>query len=1364
MAQAVYPSFVDRDAAQAGERRLVKFLCGKLPDGYYVIPNAEYPSNVDGVVQYWEYDCIVVAPHGIYNIENKDWRGELWGDDREWHLNGARRQNPLKTCRKKTAILAGMLKEWDPALKAAWIDTLVTLSNERQTKNGFSPSSKSYPRIFLLDDTLVAHLTDPSRIGKSAGCIAHLQCKLMDCLVWGDRSVPESHRETAILEFAIKTVVHDETPSQPYREYIAETRGAVKKPKRIRVYRLDPPGLTDAERATRTNLIRNQSYALEKIGPNANIVPFESRIDEAAQQFFEITDWQPEANLREVWKKRELSFEEKQDIVFDLCSAMEAVHGAGVVHRAIRPENVVLCGRTARLANFADAFFDEHLEAGFTIRRKIDESNATPYDSPDLADGNATAAADLYSFGVFVQELFAGAPPVRNFYELNALGGSLPEDRLPSRSCPILPHWVDEVVKRAVVVDPSKRWTDARELRDYVRGEISASVTPGSARAGSEPPREPAPGMLATNELCLGEMLGQGGYSKVFKTHHSLDDRDYAIKIYNESVSARSARDEVNALRAVKHPNIVEIVYSGMTNGGRFYTLMELLEGENLSPYAAADGRRLDPGELYLLAQQMLEALVALQDRQPPIFHRDVKPQNIVREERAGKVRFVLADFNIAAAGNTDRDLVGTQPYLPPDLVRDGTKVDWDKSADPFALGITLYELACKTYPWRTLRLPQPGSPPDDPRTHNPALSPAFAAFLLKAIGCSKATRFPDAHSMRNALAAIGPDGIVGSAPPPAQATNRPGAGIPRDTEAFVDYLCSLYSQSRHGNKGTRCGSETSPFDQATYVPTRLDTALLPAILRGDFKLVVVTGNAGDGKTAFVRRVEEEAGPATRLPHSNGAVFSIRGVRFESNYDGSQDEGETANDDVLRGFFHPFRGCSVFSSAPEGRIIAINEGKLADFLSREPSLSHLADSLSRECDPPPGLAVVNLNRRSVTADADGTASIFRRQLAAVCNDRFWGGCARCACADRCFIRHNVRTFADPASGAEAAARLEWLLRMSLYRRKLHVTIRDARSFIAFLLASDCRCRDVRNLCRAAGGPVSGEYRKHFYFNAVGTDGIPSEDRLVKLLREADIARVPLPDIDRALFFNLHDEAKFLKFPSRSSRTPDAFTPPVHGTGEGEAEPEARKALHRMQIRRHYFEGDFAACGTRAGFFARLPYRGLKEFRAIVAGQSGDELARTKKALAAAVSLSEGCLSREMPEHHLVIASSRIPDPRARTYRRFPLNAFELVAEKADGRWLESEASGIVFRMASDPAVRLDVTLDLYEMLHYIANGFSPSANDLQGHFLELEVFKTLLGNKPYGEVLVTRNDRDFHVVVMDSATAKIAIRPLGEGE
>ena len=81
-------------------------------------------------------------------------------------------------------------------------------------------------------------------------------------------------------------------------------------------------------------------------------------------------------------------------------------------------------------------------------------------------------------------------------------------------------------------------------------------------------------------------------------------------------------------------------------------------------------------------------------------------------------------------------------------------------------------------------------------------------------------------------------------------------------------------------------------------------------MLKGEFKLVIISGNAGDGKTAFIQQFEAFAeGKGAQIQRgANGAVFQIKGHTFLSNYDGSQDEGEKRNDDVLTKFFAPFEG------------------------------------------------------------------------------------------------------------------------------------------------------------------------------------------------------------------------------------------------------------------------------------------------------------------------------------------------------------------------------------------------------------------------------------------------------------------------
>ena len=82
MARIIKPPYFE-SVVNDGEKRLLDFLKVNLPDDYILIPNIELASTNprNNRTQYWEYDLVVVAPHAIFNIENKDWKGRIEGDN-----------------------------------------------------------------------------------------------------------------------------------------------------------------------------------------------------------------------------------------------------------------------------------------------------------------------------------------------------------------------------------------------------------------------------------------------------------------------------------------------------------------------------------------------------------------------------------------------------------------------------------------------------------------------------------------------------------------------------------------------------------------------------------------------------------------------------------------------------------------------------------------------------------------------------------------------------------------------------------------------------------------------------------------------------------------------------------------------------------------------------------------------------------------------------------------------------------------------------------------------------------------------------------------------------------------------------------
>ena len=1335
-------------AVNAGEERLLEFLKVNLPDDYFIIPNVELANtNPRGQVQYLEYDCLVVSSHGIYNIENKDWAGRLEGDDNMWYLNDSERRNPHKTVGFKSRVLNSKLKAHNPSWGRVWIDSLVTLSNRRQNKSGLYGSCLN--ATYLLDEKLIQYVTSPEAVSKTEGCVADIYVDVKDFINGTlNKHVPIERKEIKGYEI-IEILQQDKC----FTEYLCRAKGiASAQKKRIKEYALDLTGLSGEERIIREKQIQNQYHALSLIKSSPFILNVQFDFDDDNQHFYEITDYLDETSLRSELRRKTFTQDEKLKIIFNVIEALKVSHEANVFHRDLNPENIYLSNGYATLGNFGKSYFQDHNDLGYTVAVTLDEHNATAYHAFELLAKDASRATDIYSLGILVYELFTNQLPFNSPFELNNLGGRLPADKLPTVINSQLPVWLDELCQHTILRDDEIRWDNVAEFEQFLKNSISESQMPKNHITYPASIDELRPG-VTVGDYTLYEELGTGGYSRVFKSKHSFQGETFkAIKIFNESINRQTVIDEYKALNRLNHPNIVRFEQNGSLPNGQLYTQMEYLDGRNLHIYTKSE-LKLPLQRVYQVAKEILDALVYMQNLTPQVFHRDIKPQNIVWDKQE---RFVLIDFNVASADSVDTNHVGTYPYIAPDLIRSGAKVEWDSSADTFALGITLYELACGKHPWNR-RQPAKGIKPFNPVDFNPLVSDKFSGFLLKAVAYDKNDRFTSAQEMLTALLSIGESGII----KPEESIAPVKVLFGGEKGNCVDYLNSLYSQSKYGNAGTRAGYKQNAYDVLTYTKTKLDTKLLNAILDGTFRLVIITGNAGDGKTAFIKQVENQAGNAVRLENRNGARFEINGITYLSNYDGSQDEDEKANNEVLTDFFRPFENIVNFQSVNQGRIIAINEGRLVDFLQGSEKFNHLSDIIDRyfynegHAELPKGLMIINLNLRSVAASEEEGESLFRNQIKKLTRPELWTQCADCALAKQCFICYNVNTFYDSAAGNEVIKRMEWLVRTISYKRELHITMRDLRSFIAYMISRDCSCEDVSKLLHGLADSPE-KYWQYYYFNITSSDLMQSGDRLVKLLQETDIADVSIPSIDRDLYFGLHSTKEYIDFAERSNEILDEFNRykmllPAH---EQNAELIATlKMRHKSFVRHQYYEGKFK-------FTQRIPYQSLEEFYGILSGNTS-KIEEAKHNLAFAISINEGCSDKELSAHHLILSSTRVNDPISKSYRRFPLDEFELFVNTTNHlvEYIEYESDSLIFRHKTDKNIRLTVSLDLFEMLYFIKQGFSPSVNDLRGKFVELHIFKNLLENKPYKEVIVTKNNKDFFKISLENEN-KIALSPL----
>ncbi len=169
-------------------------------------------------------------------------------------------------------------------------------------------------------------------------------------------------------------------------------------------------------------------------------------------------------------------------ILDDVASAVDAAHGHGLVHRDIKPANVLLdLDDRAYLSDFGVARMDDL--PGLT--RRGDWLGTVEYVSPEQAAGHsATAASDIYAFGVLAFEVLCGRPPFVH-RQASAVLVAHVRDQAPSlRSVnPHLPAGIDAAVAPALAKDPAERPIMAREVVDALRVVLAGWTPPATDQA-----------------------------------------------------------------------------------------------------------------------------------------------------------------------------------------------------------------------------------------------------------------------------------------------------------------------------------------------------------------------------------------------------------------------------------------------------------------------------------------------------------------------------------------------------------------------------------------------------------------------------------------------------------------------------------------------------------------------------------------------------------------------------------------------------------------------------------------------------------------------------------------------------------------
>ena len=995
----------------------------------------------------------------------------------------------------------------------------------------------------------------------------------------------------------------------------------------------------------------------------------------------------------------------------DTVRALADLHGSGadgkpMVHRNLTPSTILVKhDNSPILTGFEHARIPADISVALPAAAKEWDIEVAP-EVRAQGRGAADYRSDIYSICASLTVLFKRG-----------------EDETGIKTAEVLALGMDD--------DPERRssLSDLNVSLSKLSGETMPDPPPPPARFWTEDQVVSFRG----HDYRIVSRLGSGGVGTTFKVVKINRQTKGELGTY----TAKVARDEETGRRVLSayglaHSHLRHSALSTIFEAApewrdnSFIALMTWIEGEPLSEYA---------GVLPLLAEELheesdealalgwlrtaCEALRVLHNN--GLIHGDVSPRNMI----VSGTNLVLTDYDFVTKIGARAVAPGTVLYCSSSYLhgRDAAPSD-----DLYALAASFFQVLFEKEPFRY----------DGVQAKERGLNwsgidrdgyPVLAPFLERATDPNPEKRFA---SVTDALAASSPprppgnwmedlaseesDDGTDQVEPSSSTESRREPTERRENE--VEWLKSLlqsYPGSLWGNSETR-GLDTE-FAEKTYVETKLEQALYRDIVQRQVRLVVLCGNAGDGKTTLLQHLAKRLGldvqtSATRI--LEGQLDD--GLTVRMNLDGSASWKDRSADDLLDEFLEPFQ-----EGRPDGDIIhllAINDGRLLEWIERrdETLLTRsLSDSLESQALPSElHIRFVNLNQRSpvggIAADGKTIDTDFPDQLL----DSLYGGehaaeiwapCRTCSAEKRCEVLRATRLFgpgelSDKSARDHARKRLFELLQAVHLRGETHITVRELRATLVYILFGMHRCNDYH----AVDGGSGISAPKPYWDRAFSPESPGRQGEVLRELPRFDPALEAQPQIDRRL---LH--------PQLSIDVGDVMS------FDGEHKLESRR-------RRAYFEwseeeiksltGDPNALGLAQG-------RHLRQFRDLAVHDEDDGRSELTERLCGGISRLEVLPPQALGRAGVMPLriTTRTPAETAFWVEK-SISDFRLEPDPVGGEGLDTlhRHAFLIYRYRDGRDERLRLGAELFHLLLELDDGYQLGDVATDDTFTHLSIF------------------------------------------
>lgn len=917
-----------------------------------------------------------------------------------------------------------------------------------------------------------------------------------------------------------------------------------------------------------------------------------------------------------------------------------------------------------------------------------------------------------------------------------------------------------QLLSKGVTDDPESR-PSVEALRESLGALLGDSI--------QRPPAPPARYWTEDQEVRfhghdyrIVARLGSGGMGATFKVveiERSTKEElgTYVAKVGHDQTTGEQIRQAYRLARSHLggHPGLSAVFeYAEEWRENEFVALMKWIDGAPLSDFTGVFpllAEELQEASSEALALRWLRtACEALNElHRNGLVHGDVSPRNMI----VSGSDLVLTDYDFVHKIGEIVIRPGTVLYCS-DAQSKGRGAS--PADDIFALAASFFYVLFDRQPF------QHGGAQSKERGLNwDGVSrqeyPTLAAFLDRATHVDVGQRPESARDAIKLLQLVAPRPLEAreapSGPEPGTITgdtdplaDTVDASELREREvSWLKHLLQSYPGSPFwGNVETR--GLDSRFAIQTYVETEFEAALDRDIRERRIRLVVLCGNAGDGKTALLQHLAGRLGLGQHKSCDRVVEGRTKdGLLVRMNLDGSAAWRGRSADELLDEFLAPFQ-----QGRPEedvAHLLAINDGRLLEWIegveqrlggSATPLTTELYTLLQEQGSSAEShIRFISLNQRSlvggISPDGSSITSDFLHRLL----DHLFGGdeaksywepCATCTAKSRCEVYRATRVFgpntivgavAEPVR-TRARERLFEALQAVHLRGETHITVRELRAALAYVVFGIHHCKDYH----AGIAPEPLPYwDRAFSPNSPGRQG-----ELLRELARFDPALEAHPQVDRYL-----------------------LSSPVL---DGKSRPPSFEGMSLSSARRRaYFEwtqDHVSLVASDPESFGLARGRHLHQFRGLALGLDVEKLcARLVGGMARLEDLPPAAFNRSD------VVPFRIT-PRTPTETAFwiekQISAFRLEPD------LPIEIPGVerlhrhvflVYRYRERGEERLRLGAELFHLLLELNDGYQLGDVSTDDSFANLSIFVQRLVREDERELIAwtpIQDDRVYHVI------------------